>query len=81
MERVVLTARVVEGDGGYVARVEELPLEGLGDSVQEAQDQLIHAMRSWIEAQDGQGALAEVLAQAGFPGVEDTTELQLEFSE
>ena len=81
MDRVVLTARVVEADGNYVARVEQLSLEGVGGSVQEAQDQLIQAIRSWIEAQDGQGALAEVLAQAGFPGVEDSTELQLEFSE
>ncbi len=81
MERVVLTATVMQGDGGYVARVEQLPLEGAGGSVQEAQDQLIQAMRSWIEAQDGQGALADVLAQAGFHGVEDSTELQLEFSE
>ena len=81
MDRVVLTARVVEADGNYVARVEQLSLEGVGGSVQEAQDQLIQAIRSWIEAQDGQGALAEVLARAGFPGVEDSTELQLEFSE
>ena len=81
MDRVLLSARIVEGDGGYVARVEELSLEGVGESVQEAQDQLIQAIRSWIEAQDGQGALAEVLAQAGFPGVEDSTELQLEFLE
>ncbi len=81
MDRVVLTARVVEADGNYVARVEQLSLEGVGGSVQEAQDQLIQAIRSWIEAQDGQGALAEVLDQAGFPGVEDSTELQLEFSE
>ena len=81
MDRVVLTARVVEGDGSYVARVEELSLEGVGESVEQAQDQLIQAIRSWIEAQDGQGVLADVLAQAGFPGVEDSTELQLEFSE
>ena len=81
MDRVVLTARVVEADGSYVARVEQLSLEGVGGSVQEAQEQLIQAMRSWIEAHDGQGALADVLAQAGYPGVEDSTELQLEFSE
>ena len=81
MDRVVLTARVVEADGNYVARVEQLSLEGVGGSVQEAQDQLIQAMRSWIEAHDGQGALADVLAQVGYPGVEDSTELQLEFSE
>lgn len=81
MDRVVLTARVVEADGNYVARVEQLSLEGVGGSVQEAQEQLIQAMRSWIEAHDGQGALADVLAQAGFPDVEDSTELQLEFSE
>ena len=81
MERLVLTARVEQGVGGYVATVEQLPLEGLGESVQEAQDQLIQVIRAWIETHDGQDTLAETLAQAGFPGVEEDTELQLEFTE
>ena len=81
MERLVLTARVAQGVSGYVATVEQLPLEGLGASVQEAQDQLIQVIRAWIETHDGQDTLAETLARAGFPGVEEDTELQLEFTE
>ena len=81
MEQLVLTARVAPGAAGYVARVEQLPLEGSGESVREAQDQLIQVMRAWIETHDGQDNLAAVLAQAGFPGVEEDTELQLEFAE
>jgi hypothetical protein len=81
MERLVLTAQVALEDSGYVARLAQLSLEGTGESVQEAQDQLIQAMRSWIETHDGQDDLAQVLAQAGFPGVEEDTELQLEFGE
>ena len=81
MELLVLTARVAQADSGYVATVEQLPLEGLGESVREAQDQLIQVMRSWIETHDGQDSLGEALAQAGFPGVEEDTELQLEFTE
>ncbi len=81
MERLVLTARVAQGVSGYVATVEQLPLEGSGESVREAQDQLIQVIRAWIETHDGQDTLGEVLAQAGFPGVEEDTELQLEFTE
>ena len=81
MESLVLTARVEQGVSGYVATVEQLPLEGLGESVREAQDQLIQVMRAWIETHDGQDTLGEALAQAGFPGVGEDTELQLEFVE
>ncbi len=79
MERLVLTARVARENGGYVARVDQLPLEGAGDSVRQAQDELIQAMRAWIQVHDGSDSLGEVLAQAGFQGVEEETELELEF--
>ena len=81
MDQMVLTAQVVREDSRYVARVEQLALEGSGESVQEAQDQLIKAMRSWIEVHDGRDDLEQALAQAGFPGVEEDTELHLEFVE
>ena len=81
MEQMVLTARVAQENEGYVARVERLPLEGSGGSAQEAQEELIQVMRAWIEVHDGLEDLGEVLAQAGFPGVEEDTELQLEFVE
>ena len=75
----MLTARVSWDDGKYVARVDQLPLEGTGESVQQAQDELIQTMRAWIEVNDGTESLEQALAEAGFPGVEEDTELQLEF--
>lgn len=77
----MLTARVVLEEGTYVARVDGLPLEGRGDTLRQAQVQLVQVMRAWIEAQETTGRLVEVLAQAGFPGADDDTELQLEFAE
>ena len=79
MERLVLIARVAWESAKYVARVDSLPLEGAGESVREAQDELIQAMRGWIESHDSLDTLGRVLAQAGFPGVAEDTELQLEF--
>ena len=64
-----------------MATVDSLPLEGVGDSVKQAQDELIQAMRAWIEAKDGTDSLEQTLADAGFPGVEEDTELHLEFVE
>ena len=81
MDRLVLTAHVVKEADRHVATVDNLPLEGVGDSVKQAQDQLIQAMRAWIEAHDGTDSLEQALADAGFPGVEEETELQLEFVE
>ena len=81
MDPLVLTSQVVREDSRYVARVEQLALEGSGESVQEAQDELIKVVRSWIEIHDGRDDLEQALAQAGFPGVEEDTELHLEFVE
>ncbi len=81
MEILVLTSQVVWEDGKYVARIAGLKLEGEGNSVEQAQDELILQMRTWIEAQDGTSALEHSLAEAGYPGVEETTEVQLEFVE
>jgi len=81
VDTLLLTARVVWEDDKYVARVDKLPLEGAGETVQEAQDELISAMRAWIEFQDGTNRLEQALARAGFPGVQEDTELQLQFLE
>ena len=81
METAVLTAQVVWEEDKYVARVNELPLEGTGDSVAAAQDELINVLRSWIEYQDGTSGLESALAGAGFPDVDEDTEVQLEFAE
>ena len=79
MESVMLTARVSWDSDHFVAKVDQLPLECDGESLEEAQDQLIQMMRSWIEENDGTDTLEELLADAGFPDVAEDTELQLEF--
>ncbi len=79
MELVMLTARVSWDSDHFVAKVDQLPLECDGESLEEAQDQLIQMMRSWIEENDGTDTLEELLADAGFPDVAEDTELQLEF--
>ena len=81
MQQLVLTARVSCDEGKYVAKVDQLPLEAEGASLEEAQDELIQSMRTWIETNDGTDSLEQALAEAGFPGVGEDTELQLEFVE
>ncbi len=81
MDELLLTASVAWDDGKYVAKVDQLPLEGEGDSVQQAQDALIQVMRGWIETNDGTDNLEQALSEAGFPGVKEDTDLQLEFLE
>ena len=80
METVVLTASIEEVEDRYVARVDDLDLEGTGESIEVAQDELIQVVRAWIESHDGTDTLSEVLADAGYPGVDEDTELQLEFA-
>ncbi len=79
MESVMLTAHVTWDSDRFIAKVDQLPLESVGGSVEEAQDHLIQMMRSWIEENDGTDTLEQLLADAGFPGVAEETELQLEF--
>ena len=81
METVVLTAMVEEVEDRYVARIDNLNLEGVGESLELAQDELIQVVRGWIESHDGTDTLSDVLADAGYAGVDEETELQLEFAE
>ena len=81
MDSVVLTARVSLEDGRYVAKVDQLPLEGAGDSVEQAQDELIQTLRGWIEFNDTTDSLEREMEAIGFPGVAPETEVQLEFVE
>ena len=78
---MVLTARVTWDQESYLAKVDQLSLEGSGDSVEAAKDALIEVVRSWIQEHDGTGGLGQTLEDAGFPGVEDDTEVRLEFVE
>ena len=81
METVFLKAKVKEIENQYVARVDDLELEAIGESLETAQDELIQVVRGWIESHDGTDTLSDALADAGYPGVDEETELQLEFIE
>ena len=78
---MVLKANVNQIEDRYVARIDDLDLEADGESLEEAQDELIQVTRAWIESHDGTDTLSEVLADAGHPGVDEETELHLEFGE
>ena len=77
----VFEARVVAQEEGYLATVEQLSLEVMGDSVETAQENMIIRFRSWLEAHEEAEDLAESLAAVGISGVEDDTELELLFVE
>ena len=81
METLLLTAQVVWEDEQYVACIQGLDVLGMGGSMEAAQDQLIQSLRTWIESQESGSKLEQSLAEAGYPGVGETTELQLEFVE
>jgi predicted RNase H-like HicB family nuclease len=68
-------------EGVYLAKVEQLPIEATGASIEEAKEELVEAVRSWIQTQDRTDTLETVLAGVGFAGVNEDTEVRLEFVE
>ena len=81
MERLTLTARVDHEDSKYVARIDGIDVRGEGESVDSAREELIQAMLSWISNHDCAESMAVALSAAGFPEIDDDTELQLDFAE
>ena len=81
MEKLTLQARVVHKDSAYAATIDNLSLMGKGDTVQDAQDDLVVKFETWVRTYPGQGTLEEVLAAAGYDRVDEATELELEFVE
>ena len=84
-QRLTLTAQVEQEDARFVARpviplnVRGVDVRGEGESPDSAIDELVQAMLSWISSHDCAENMAEALAEAGFPQIDDETELQLEF--
>ena len=81
MDKLTLFGKVAQEGDGYLATVEELSLVGKGETVQEAQEDLVEKFVSWVQACDGDGSLEETLSQAGYPGADEDTELELQFGE
>lgn len=80
VDLLVLTARVEREDSKYFAWVEGIDVKGEGESEEVAREELVQAMLTWISARDCSDSMALALAEAGFPDVDDDTELQLEFA-
>ena len=57
------------------------PSRPTGPSSEQAQDELAEAVRSWIQVQDSSDSLETSLSAAGFSGVTEDTEIELEFVE
>lgn len=81
MGKVTLPARVVQEEKDYLATVDNLNLTGKGPTVRDAQDDLVDKFMSWVQTCDGQGTLEATLSEAGYVGVEEDTELELQFVE
>ena len=81
MGTVVISAKIEMIEDKYVAKIDELELEGDGATLEAAQDEWIQVMSAWIESHDGTATLSDVLADAGYPDVDEETEVQLEFGE
>ena len=79
MKSVSISGDMLYHDGIFEAVVEVLEISGSGESAEEAQDELIERFINWIQEREGQGDLEERLARAGYPGVDESTELVLEF--
>ena len=79
MERLTLTAKVEQEDSRFVARIDGIDLRGEGESPSVAQEELVQAMLSWISNRDCTESMAGTLVEAGYPEIDDETELELEF--
>ena len=79
MERVTLPATIAQKEEVYLATIDKLNLVGKGTTVKEAQDDLVEKFMSWVQNCEGQGSLEKALSEAGFDGVDQKTELALEF--
>ena len=90
VERLVLTGRVEslhplppsgeEYKGGYVAWVDGLDLRAEGESADVAREELVQAMITWISAMDCSDSMSAALTEAGYPEIDEETELHLEFA-
>ena len=81
MEKVTLSARVVQEENDYLAIVDNLNLIGKGLTIRDAQDDLVDKFMSWVQNCDGRGTLEAMLSEAGYAGVDEDTELELQFVE
>ena len=75
-EAVCLTARVASDGARFIATVDGIELEGIGNTADAARESLVQAMRSWLERMDTTGKLGETL---GLEALAEETEILLQF--
>ncbi len=73
---VELFARIVLDGNRYIATVDQLPLEGMGNTRVAAENALVQVVRAWLERQDTAGRLADAL---GMDDLDEETEIVLQF--
>ncbi len=78
---MTLSARVVQVEDGYLAAIDNLSIIGRGATAKDTQDDLVEKFMAWVQTYDGQGTLEKMLSEAGYAGVEEDTELELQFVE
>jgi len=68
-------------DGSYQASIENLPLVSTGSSYEEATEELVRQFKDWAHECEEKGTLEAVLEKAGYPEVDDNTEIHLVVSD
>ena len=81
VERLTLRAKVEQDEARFVARIDGIGVQGEGESADVAREELVQAMLNWISDKDCSDSMSLALTEAGFPGIDDETELELEFAE
>jgi hypothetical protein len=79
MKTLVLKGQILEQSGFFLATVESLPLVSRGDTAFEAEDGLAKEFRNWVQRCEERGNLEVSLSNAGYPDVDDETEIHLIF--
>jgi hypothetical protein len=64
-------------EGFYEASIENLPLASKGDSYEEATEELVRRFKDWAHECEERGTLEAALEKAGYPRVDDSTEIHL----
>ncbi len=77
MNTVTLKTRMTKKEGSYEASIENLPLASIGSSYEEATEELVRQFKDWAHECEEKGTLEAALAKAGYPRVDDSTEIHL----
>jgi hypothetical protein len=81
MNTVTLKTRMTKKEGSYEASIENLPLTSKGESLEEAAEELVRQFKDWAHECEERGTLEAALSKAGYPRVDESTEIHLVLSD